>query len=443
MKIYLTGTFSTVLKNVAYPRLLPSLVLCAAFLASPLSHADWPAFRGPHGNGHAEKTETSSLPLTWSEEDNVTWKIPVPHKGWSTPVVMNDQVWLTTATPEGSDFYAIGIDAETGAELFNELIFHSDNPEPLGNNVNSYASPSPVIEDGRVYVHFGTYGTACIDTKTLKVLWQREDINVRHFRGPGSSLTLFEDLLIVTMDGVDVQYTIALNKNTGKNVWKTDRSTVWTDYDEEGNILRDGDFRKAFCTPVVVDIDGKPVLVSVGASAVFGYAPQTGAEIWKAANDGGYGPAVSPAISGNRVFFVTGFGGTAVWAVRIDGRGDVSDTHVAWTFEGKHIPDTPSLTVIDDLLYVLSDDGRLTCLDTATGEEVWMESIRGNYIASPIYAGGRLYCTSVQGKTVVVKPGRTFEILATNELDTGLMASPAVSGSTLYLRTKEHLYRIN
>lgn len=400
--------------------------------------SEWPEFRGPLGNGIVE---TSGLPLTWSETENVAWKTEIPHKGWSTPVVMGGQVWLTTATVDGTDYFAICVDAETGKIIYNERLFHCDNPEPLGNNVNTYASPSPVIEPGRVYVHFGSYGTACIDTATKKTLWQRTDLRCRHYRGPGSSPILFENLLILTFDGVDVQYVAALDKLTGETVWKTGRSTEWHDLDENGLPKREGDFRKAFCTPLVIDAPGGRQLLTLGSSAAFAYDPRTGEEIWKTHNDA-YTPAARPVYGDGLAFITTGRGDPQLWAVRVDGRGDVTDTHVVWKLEGAAVPEEPSPVLVDGLLYMVSGHGVATCVEAATGRKLWSELIGGNYDASPVCAEGRLYFFSVQGKTTVVKAGPEYEVLAKNRLDSGFMASPAVAGNAFFLRTKTHLYRI-
>lgn len=416
-------------------------VVCCLLAGALLpAHADWPEFRGPAGDGHAAGKQPAGLPLHWSETENVKWKTEIPFRGWSTPVVLGGQVWLTTATPDGHDFYALCVDAATGKIRLNEKLFHADNPEPLGNPVNCYASPSPAIEPGRVYISFGSYGTACLDTATGKPIWERRDIPCRHYRGPGSSVFLFENLVILTMDGVDQQYVIALDKKTGRTVWKTDRTADWGDLGADGKPMAEGDLRKAYSTPIVAQVGGRPLLFSVGAKAAYAYDARTGKEIWKVRH-AGYSAAPRPVYANGLVFFDTALGRTELLAVRTDGQGDVTNTNIAWR-TGANVPHTPSPIIVDDLLYMVSDGGALSCLETATGKVVWREQIGGNYAASPIYADGRLYFFNQQGKGTVIKPGRTFEVLATNTLDGGFMASPAVDGKALILRTKTHLYRV-
>ena len=422
---------------------LPIPLAVALFLAPSVVGGEWPEFRGPWGNGHAVapgETRPLGLPLRWSETENVTWKTAIPHRGWSTPVVLGGQVWLTTATEDGHDFFVVCVDAATGKILLNKKLFHADKPEPLGNNVNRYASPSPAIEPGRVYVHFGSYGTACLDTATRKVLWERTDLPCRHYRGPASSVILFENLAVLSFDGVDVQYTVALDKASGRTVWKTDRSTVWDDIQADGQPFREGDYRKAFCTPLVVDAGGKPLVISLGSKAGFAYDPRTGREVWKTHHHS-HSSSSRPVFGNGLAFVTTGRGRPEMWAIRIDGQGDVTDTHVAWKVR-QGVPETPSPVLVDGLLYMVSDGGAVTCLEAATGERVWKGQIGGNYAASPIYADGRLYFFNQQGKTTVLKPGRAYEVLATSKLASGFMASPAVAGRALLLRTRTHLYRI-
>lgn len=415
------------------------MTIAIVTLGVAAARADWPEFRGPHGDGHADGA--AGLPVKWSESENVKWKTPIPERGWSTPVVLGGQVWLTTATPDGHDFFALCVDAQSGKILFNEKLFHADTPEPLGNPINCYASPSPAIEPGRVYLSFGSYGTVCLDTATFKDVWRRTDIPCRHYRGPGSSLAIFEDLLILTMDGVDAQYLTALNKLTGKTVWRTDRTTKWTDVDSQGHVLNEGDMRKAFSTPYFAALGGKTQMVSPGAKAGYSYDPRSGKELWHVTYKGFSN--VARAIAGHGfVYIVTGFASPELWAVRPDGTGDVTASHVAWKAR-KGIARTPSPILVDDLLYAVGEDGSLTCLEAKTGTQVWQEKIGGGgCLASPIYADGRLYFFSQKGQTTVIKPGRKCEILAQNNLGDGFMASPAVDGKALILRSKTALYRV-
>lgn len=419
------------------------LTTCVLLFAALRSLADWPDFRGPWANGHAAppgEAKPIGLPLTWSERDNVKWKTPIPHRGWSTPVVLGKQVWLTTATEAGHDFFAICVDADTGKILHNEKLFHSASPEPLGNSVNCYAAPSAVIEPGRVYVHFGSYGTACLDTATFEVLWKRTGLPCRHFRGPGSSPILHRDLLILTMDGIDVQYLAALDRTTGRTVWKTDRTADWNDLNADGQPAGEGDFRKAYTTPIIIEMNGRTQMISVGSKAAYGYDPVTGRELWKIGT-GGYSGAARPVFGHGLAFLGTGFGKTEFLAVRPDREGDLQESDVAWrTTRGA--PKMPSPLLVDDLLYLLADNGIVRCVEAATGAEVYQERIGGEFCASLLYGDGRIYAFDRDGKATVLKTGRKFEVLATNRLDDGFMASPAVSGKALFLRTKTHLYRI-
>jgi len=422
---------------------LLALVLCA--LVGSVGRADWPEFRGPWGDGHVsapDKTNLLGFPLHWSETNNIKWKTEIPYRGWSTPVVMDSQVWVTTATLDGHDFFAIGIDANTGEIRFNKKVFHCDNPEPLGNgaSMNCYATPSPVIEPGRVYVHFGSFGTACLDTATSEVLWKREDLPCRHYRGPASSLISYENLLILTMDGVDVQYHAALDKKTGRTVWKTNRSVAWNDESVPGPMARDGDLRKAHSTPLIANVAGQPQMFSAGAKAAYGYDPRTGRELWRV-QYADWSVAPRPLFDHGLAYIVTGLVKTELWAVKPDGHGDVTDTAVIWKLK-THVGKYASPILVDGLIYTVAEESFLTCLEAATGQTLWTERLGGKFAASPIYADGRLYFCDQQGTTTVLKPGRSFEVFARNTLDDGFMASPAASGKAFFLRTRTHLYRV-
>ena len=408
-----------------------------AIVGQTPSGENWPEFRGHSGDGHSS---VIGLPLSWSETQNVRWKTPIPGRGWSTPVVWGKQVWLTTATEDGRAMSVLCVERNTGKVLLNRELFQNPNPEPLGNDVNSYASPTPTIEAGRVYVHFGSYGTACLDTRTFQTLWERRNLPCRHYRGPSSSPILFGNLLILTLDGADYQYVTALDKKTGKTVWKTDRTANWGDFDPNGKVIAEGDFRKAHSTPLITLVNGQPEMVSMGAKAGYAYDPKTGKELWKV-DYRGFSASFRPVEGEGLVFVPTGYSRSDLWAVRLGGRGNVTSSHIVWKYS-KNVPSKPSPLLLNDLLYLVDDAGVVTCLEAKTGNEVWKERMGGHFSASPLTAEGRIYCFSEEGKTTVLKPGRKFEVIAESQLKDGFMASAAVAGKAFFLRTKTHLYRI-
>lgn len=429
-----------------------ALLISALAPALSLSAADsWRDYRGPSQDGHAG---TAGLPLKWSESENVKWKTEIPLLGLSSPIVLDNQVWLTTATEDGHDFYVLCLDATTGKILANEKLFHSDDPQSMGNGAadNSYATPSAVIEPGRVYLHYGHFGTACLDTATRKVLWKRDDLKCWHYRGASSSPVLFENLVILTFDGADLQYVVALDKTTGKTVWKTDRSAVWNDEHIDKPMVKEGDWRKAHGTPLIVTIDGIPVMCSVGAKAAYGYDPRTGKELWRVDHPA-YSSAARPVYHDGRFIVVTGFSqGAEMIAIKAGGSGVITGTHVEWRIE-KSFPKYSSPIVVDDLVYFAMDDSFVVCVEAKTGKEVWRGRLTGKFRACPIYADGKLFFFSLEGETTILEPGREFKVLATNRLadnaplddprrGPGFMASPAVVGKAMFLRTRHHLYRI-
>ena len=419
---------------ISFP--LPFLLL---LLFSSSDAHDWPDFRGPLRDG---KSQATNLPLHWSENRNIRWKTPIPHRGWSSPVVRGDQIWLTTASEDGKEFFVFCLDRETGKVLFSRRLFEVELPRPLANDVNSYATPSPTIEEGRVYVHFGSYGTACLDTESFEVLWLRQDLPCDHWRGPASSPLLWQDLLFLTMDGANVQYVVALDKRTGANRWVSFRSADYDDLAEDGRPIASGDFRKAYNTPVVISHQGRDQLISPAAKAAYAYDPLTGRELWHVRH-GGHSSATRPLFEDGIVTLHTGFlgRGTELWGVQVDGEGDVTDSHVAWRVRrGAATRSSPIL--LDGRLYMVSQRGVVTCNDFKTGEQLWQGRIEGNYSASAIFADGRIHFFNEDGQATIIQPGDRLEVLAVNQLDDGFMASPAVAGDSLFLRTKTHLYRV-
>ncbi|MCA9079247.1 MAG: PQQ-binding-like beta-propeller repeat protein [Planctomycetaceae bacterium] len=407
------------------------LLCLLGFSTTALNAAEnWPEFRGPLTNGQAPDANT---PVRWSETENIAWKTPLVGRAWSSPVVWGNQIWLTNGTPDGKELFAVCLDRNTGEVLLNRKQFDLDTPPEI-HKFNSYSSPSPVIEEGRVYLSWGSYGLACVDTVTMETVWQRRDLECDHYRGPGSSPILFGDLLIEHYDGYDYQYVIALNKQTGDTVWRTKRPhNFGTD---------NGDLKKAYATPIIIDVNGQLQLISPTSKGTFAYNPQTGEEIWRITYDGFSTPCRPLYDKENGlVIIATGFSKGAVLAVRPDGQGDITESHIAW-FEKRGMPSKPSPLLIDGLLYTIEDKGVASCLDVKTGEVVWQERIGGNYSASPIFAGGHIYLFSEDGKATVFKPGREYVEVAVNQFEDGFMSSPAVTGNALILRTTEAVYRV-
>jgi len=353
------------------------LITLLVLIPQPLFAAEyWNQFRGPRGDGQAD---SKALPIRWNEKENVAWKTAVHGKAWSSPVVWGDQIWMTSATEDGKKLFAICIDAKSGKIVHDITVFEIAKPM-FCYPYNSYASSTPVVAEGRLWVHFGSAGTACLDTSNGKVLWTRQDLPCNHYRGPGSSPIVFRDLLIVNFDGFDQQYVVALNKNTGKTVWKTDRTINYRS--------DNGDLKKAYSTPTVFEHKGRLQLVSPGAVGTVAYDPLTGKELWKV-HHGGFNAAARPLYSHGMVFISTE-GGMRLLAVRPDGVGDVTKTHIVWTCN-KATPTRPSQLIVGDHMYMVNDKGVASCLDIKTGKPTWTERIGGRHSASPVYADGRIY----------------------------------------------------
>ena len=395
--------------------LLILLAVCIQALAQ-----DWPEFRGPTGQGVSDER---GLPLTWSETSNVKWKTAIPGKGWSSPAILGDRIWLTAATEDGKSLRAICVDRKTGAITQNVEVFRLKNLGPMSPK-NSLASPTPVLEGDRVYLHFGAHGTACIN-QTGEIVWKtRLDYdNGQH--GPGGSPVLYEDLLIVSCDGNDYQFVTALDKLTGKTKWKK---------------LREGD--QAYTTPLVVRLPAGDQVISPGAFRAVAYEPRTGREIWHLTYGDGFSNVPRPVYGNGLAFICTGFQEPSLLAVRVAGRGDVTRKEVMWTLK-RGAPLTPSPLLVGEELYMVTDNGIATCVDAATGKEHWKARVGGNHSASPIYADGRIYFLSEEGESVVIAPGKEFKILAKNELNGETLASMAVSGGSIFVRSRTHLYRLS
>lgn len=409
--------------------ILLRLALFASLLAlagGAAPAAEWPQFRGPDGQGHAQATD---LPLTWSEQQNVAWKTAIAGRGWSSPVVEGRQVWLTTALDDAKSLRAVCVDRDSGKVLHDVEVFRVARP-PTINAKNSYASPTPVIEAGRLFVHYGTLGTACLDAKTGKIVWKNDQLKLDHKEGPGSSPILWQNLLIVNCDGIDVQFVVALDKQSGELRWKMDRP---------GPLAENPDFRKAYSTPLVVQSAGRDLLISTGADQVIAYEPATGRQHWRLRYEG-FSNVPRPICDRDLLYICTGYMRPQLWAVRLGSRLVTAET-VLWRVT-RQVPANSSPILVGQRLYMVSDQGVLTCLDAQNGREIWKSRLAGNFSASPLLADGRLYFASEEGAVFVCEPADSFKLLATNQLDGRIMASPAAVGRAIYLRSDTHLYRL-
>ncbi len=426
--------------------------LVAWSAAAPEAAEVWPQWRGPEGQGHASLAH--DLPVTWSETEHVAWKTPLPGRGWSSPVLDATHAWMTTAIESEATeadkaqrlagaknpqplqvsgpvtMRALCVDRETGRLVHDIELFTAREPQPI-HSLNSYASPSPVLAGGRLFCHFGDYGTACVDTASARVVWVNHDLRLNHENGPGSTPVVWGDLLIVHCDGSDVQYIVALDQATGRIVWKTPRS---------GELNDNPDLKKAYGTPLIIPLDGRDVLLSPAADWVYGYDPATGRELWRV-NYGvlGFSVVPRPVMAEGLAFLSTSFMKPEMLAVRLGDGG--SQPEIVWR-QSKGAPTMSSPLVVGEELYVVSDKGIMTCLDIHSGEVHWTSRLGGNFSSSPLFADGRIYVGNRDGATFVIKPGKAYELLATNQLDGRIFATPAAVDRALYLRTDTALYKL-
>ena len=429
------------------------IALFLLILPALLSGAEsWPQWRGPEANGHAGK---AGYPSEWNKVKNVAWKSVLPGRGHSSPVHDGDTIWVTTAieTPASEaeekerlkankglptvtvlskvSLRALRIDPKSGKVVKNVEIFGKKQPQWV-HKLNSYASPTPVIEDGKVYFHFGAYGNACIDAKTGKILWKNDDKSlwVMHENGPGSSPLVWDDLMIFHLDGSDKQHIVALYKDSGKIAWKTKRS---------GELRENPQLQKSYSTPIVETFNGKPVLISCGADWVYGYDPRNGKELWKIKYGHlGFSNVARPITGHGMIYLSTCFMKAEILAFRYEG---LKTPELAWRLDRG--PKMPSPILVGNELYVVNDGGILTCVDALSGDLHWRERLDGEFSSSPTYAGGLLYFSDRNGVTTVIKPGKSLKVVGKNELDgTAHMASFAALGKSFLVRTEEALYRL-
>ena len=429
-----------------------ALFLAGAPLTAEESEMGWTQWRGPNGQGHST---VKHLPSEWSETSNVRWKTELPGRGWSSPVILDGEIWVTAAIEtetseaeakkrlEGNTggqpvtlldkvvFYAIGVDAKSGQLLHNIELMTEEDPQWV-HRLNSFASPTPVIEKGRLYCHFGTFGTSRVDTTKGEVLWRNRELPLMHENGPGSSPILWKDKIIFHGDGSDVQFVAALQKDTGKVAWKVERS---------GEMNKNPQLKKAYATPAIATSNGKDQVISPGADWLYSYDPESGKELWKLPYETlGFSNVPPPLIGEGMIYLTTSFMRAQMLGIRHDGK---SPPEIVWRYK-KNVPTTPAPIAVGDRIYFSSDQGGMvTCIDAKNGVEVWKERIQsGHYSAAPVYADGKIYFFCRDGVTTVIKPGDQLEVVGKSKLDGKIFASAALADESLFLRTDGALYRI-
>ncbi|MEX0936231.1 MAG: PQQ-binding-like beta-propeller repeat protein [Pirellulales bacterium] len=406
---------------------LPTLT--AVLWIAATAEADWPQFRGPTGQGISS---ARNVPIEWSNEKNVVWKQAIPGEGWSSPIVFGGRVYLTAAVrDEGSSenlsLQVLALDAFSGQPLWQREVFS----EPAGalpgiHSKNSQASPTPLVADDRLYVHFGHLGTACLSLEGA-LIWRNTELRYQPVHGNGGSPIVAGDGLVFSVDGQSERFVVSLDRRTGEVLWKTQR-------DEKPAKSF------SFCTPLLIQVDGQQQIISPGSGVVAAYDPPDGREIWKVRHDG-YSVVPRPVYGHGLVYISTGYDSPVLLAIRPDGEGDVTDTHVAWSLR-RGVPLTPSLLLAGDELYLMDDRGVATCLDAASGERHWQQRIAGDYSSSPVLVEDRVYVQTERGKSVVFAAETRYRQLATNELGERTLASFAVTDGALFIRGDKHLYRI-
>ena len=413
-------------------------LLALARTSSLEANTHWNQFRGPD-DGVASNAK---LPVNFSDTKNIQWRTPIHDLGWSSPVIWEKQVWVTTAKKDGTELFAVCVNLETGEIEHDIKVFDVANPQNEWSHLNTHATPTPIIEEGRIYVHFGSYGTACLDTKTGKKLWERRDLNCDHRVRAASCPIIDGSLLFLTYDGVDQQFVAALEKETGKTRWMTKRTY------KSGRVPpkdKPNDNRKSYATPTIIEHDGKKQLISPAAEATYSYDPSTGKELWFIRHGSGYGYNVTcrPIFRHGLIFTNSGIS-KKLFAIDPSGSGDVTDSHIRWTTR-RGVSNIPAPLVVGDNLYMISDSGGMvSCYNAKTGKQIFSERLGGlqNHWVSPVYADGKIYLFSRDGGASVVEASSEFKVLSKNEFDTVFVSMPAIVGDSMLIRSDTHLYRI-
>jgi outer membrane protein assembly factor BamB len=418
------------------PAVMFRSLLLLPFFVFTAAAADWPQFRGPDGDGHAT---AKNLPLKWNSSTNIAWRVKIPGSGWSSPSLYQGRIYLTTAVVTAGDeaspkadrsLRALCLNATTGHVEWDREVFAQEGakaPDTI-HRKNGHASPTPLVVDGKVYVHFGHQGTACLDLEGKK-LWENRKFYYEPRHGNGGSPILVDGKLIFACDGTVEQYILALNASNGDIAWKFKR-------------LTEAKSKFAFATATVITVDGKKQVISPGADIVNALDPATGKEIWRAAYEG-YSIVPKPVFGDGLVYVSSAFDTPEVLAIDPTGTGDVTGSNVKWV-ESKYAPKTPSMIFDDGLLYLVTDAGMVACREAKSGKLLWQsDRVLRDCSASPILSEGKLYALDEFGKCAILAAGRQYKLIGVNELsDERTLASMAVDDGTIYLRGEKYLYCI-
>lgn len=400
--------------------------LISAILVTCANAEDWPGFRGPMHNG---VTAQSNLPIHWSETENIRWFAKTTGLGWSSPVTKGNRIYLTSsinAADGTQSLQLVCLDAINGSEQFSKTIFAQSNDAPKIHNKNSHASPTPLIEQGKIYVHFGHQGTACTDLDG-NLIWANRKNAFPPTHGNGGSPIIADGKLVMTCDGGDSPCTLALDLSTGDEVWRTKRDV-------------DADKTFSFCTPQLIQYENVSQIISPGTNVVQSLSPADGRVLWFVRYEG-YSVVPRPIYCQDTLFVCTGFNSPKLLAIDPSGTGDVTKTHVKWTY-GTSVPATPSIVNVNDQIVMASDNGIASGIDIRTGQEVWRKRLGGNYSASPLVAGSNVYFQSESGESTIFKVGKTVEEVSRNKLPGRIFASYSVIDQDLLVRSEEGIYRI-
>lgn len=396
-------------------------------LVNPNSSQEWYQFRGPDGMGHSDAT---GVPVKWSVDQNIAWKKEIPGNGWSSPVIVDGKIYLTSAVKADQvTLHALCVDANNGDIHWDKTVFEP-NPDAVAeiHSKNSLASSTPIVHDGKLYVHFGHMGTAALDLDG-NILWKQNNITYPPMHGNGGSPAIVDDVIVFSCDGREKPIVAALNRHTGEIAWTTPRKTH-------------AKKSFSFCTPLIIEADGMKQILLPGSGFIGSYNPIDGKELWRVDYGEGYSVVPRPVLAHDLIFVSSSFDDAVLYAVNpVGAKQNATKTNTVWT-NRRGAPHTSSTIVVGDELYMVSDGGIASCIDAKTGTVHWSERLGGNFSASPICAENRIYFLNENGTTFVVKADKKYELLAANDLDERTLASPAVSGSSLFIRSAQHVWKI-